>query len=232
MLAGDVDDRFDEPQLLRLVVRTQPLDPELDRGLKAVEESAVAEPLEPPPDLLVAGAARLGAEVVPRGEPDDETDPKLHGFLLPHFEESHRVLCGANTRSVCWTMGYRGKVEQHEQARILRAQNMTLLDIATQLGVSKSSVSTWVRDVPFTPSKRRHGPHRRPHAQRVAKLKQIEDLDAARRDRIGRLDESSFLAAGVALYAGEGAKRDASVTFANVRPRDDPVALRLVATLL
>ena len=115
-------------------------------------------------------------------------------------------------------MGYRGKVEAREAARRLRAENMTLADIADQLGVSKSSVSIWVRDVPFTPSKRRHGPHRRPHAQRVAKLRQIEELDAAGRTRIGTLSDEAFLAAGVALYAGEGAKRDGSVTFANTDP--------------
>jgi transcriptional regulator with XRE-family HTH domain len=120
-------------------------------------------------------------------------------------------------------MGYRGKVVQREQARDLRAQNLTLQDIATQLGVSKSSVSIWVRDVPFTPSKRRHGPQRRPHPQRVAKLKQIEDLNAEGVALIGRLDDSAFLVAGVALYAGEGAKRDACVTFAN----SDPAMIRL-----
>jgi transcriptional regulator with XRE-family HTH domain len=47
-------------------------------------------------------------------------------------------------------MGYRGKLEAQEEARLLRAENMTLADIAATLGVSKSSVSVWVRDVPFT----------------------------------------------------------------------------------
>ena len=49
-------------------------------------------------------------------------------------------------------MGYRGKVKEQEKARALRAQNRTLADIAQTLGVSKSSVSLWVRDVPFTPT--------------------------------------------------------------------------------
>ena len=57
-------------------------------------------------------------------------------------------------------MGYRGKLREQEQARALRAQNRTLQDIADHLGVAKSSVSLWVRDVPFTPSKRRYGPQR------------------------------------------------------------------------
>lgn len=119
-------------------------------------------------------------------------------------------------------MGYRGKVEQQERARALRAKNMTLLDIATELGVSKSSVSLWVRDVPFTPSKRRMGPRLRPHPQQVAKLKEIQALDVEGIERIGALGDDAFLAAGAALYAGEGAKRDGCVTFAN----SDPAMIR------
>ena len=116
-------------------------------------------------------------------------------------------------------MGYRGKVEEQERARVLRARNMTLQDIATELGVAKSSVSLWVRDVPFTPSKRRTGPQRRPHPFHEAKLAQIMECDAEGIARIGMLDEPAFLAAGVALYAGEGSKRDGAVKFANTDQR-------------
>jgi AcrR family transcriptional regulator len=112
-------------------------------------------------------------------------------------------------------MGYRGKLAEQQQARALRAQNMTLADIAAALGVSKSSVSLWVRDVPFTPSPRRTGPKRSPHPARTAKLRQIDELDALGRRRIGTLSEEAFLVAGASLYAGEGGKRDGQVVFAN-----------------
>jgi hypothetical protein len=112
-------------------------------------------------------------------------------------------------------MGYHGKVEQQERARELRARNMTLQEIATELGVAKSSVSLWVRDVPFTPSKRRTGPQNRPHPFHEAKLAQIAQCDAEGIDRIGALSDAAFLAAGVALYAGEGSKGEGAVTFAN-----------------
>jgi hypothetical protein len=115
-------------------------------------------------------------------------------------------------------MGYRGKVKEQEAARALRAEGHTLADIATKLGVSKSSVSLWVRDVPFTPSSRRHGPHRRPHPAHEAKLRQIEELNQQGEERIGILDEAAFLAAGVALYAGEGTKGGHEVRFANTDP--------------
>jgi len=112
-------------------------------------------------------------------------------------------------------MGYRGKVEQQNQARAMRARDMTLQTIATALGVSKSSVSVWVRDVPFTPSKRRTGPQRRLHPFHEAKLAQIAACDAEGIERLGELSESAFLVAGVALYAGEGSKGDGQVKFAN-----------------
>jgi hypothetical protein len=116
-------------------------------------------------------------------------------------------------------MGYRGKLEAQEHARRLRAENMTLADIATTLGVSKSSVSVWVRDVPFTPSQRRSGPRRRTHPAHTAKLRQIAALDELGIQRIGTLSEDAFLVAGVALYAGEGTKRDGVVAFANTDSR-------------
>lgn len=115
-------------------------------------------------------------------------------------------------------MGYRGKVKEQERARALRAQNHALADIADTLGVSKSSVSVWVRDVPYRPSPRRHGPQRRRQPLRERKLLEIENLNRESADRLGRLDEQAFLAAGVALYAGEGSKADGAVNFANSDP--------------
>jgi 4a-hydroxytetrahydrobiopterin dehydratase len=112
-------------------------------------------------------------------------------------------------------MGYRGKLEKREEARRLRAQSLTLADIAQKLGVSKSSVSIWVRDVAFTPSKRRYGPRVRPHPAQVRKLQEIEDCDRVGSELIGTLSEEAFLVAGAALYAGEGSKREGSVLFAN-----------------
>jgi len=115
-------------------------------------------------------------------------------------------------------MGYRGKVEEQERARELRARNITLQDIATELGVAKSSVSLWVRGVEFTPSKRRTGPHRRPHPAHEAKVAQIAALDEEGIQRLGTLTDDAFFVAGIALYAGEGSKTDGVVKFANTDP--------------
>ena len=113
-------------------------------------------------------------------------------------------------------MGYRGKPAEREQARRLRTAGLPLADIAARLGVSRSSVSLWVRDVPFAP---RPGPtrgrRRAPNALQRRKQAEIERLLAEGHDRLGRLSEREFLVAGVALYAGEGSKRDGNVSFAN-----------------
>lgn len=117
-------------------------------------------------------------------------------------------------------MGYRGKLAERERARQLRAQAWTLKEIAEHLGVSKSSVSVWVRDVEFDRGARRSSrTGRRPrgadHPLRRRKLARIEELDEWGRARFARLSEQSLLVAGVALYAGEGDKRDGQVKFAN-----------------
>ena len=115
-------------------------------------------------------------------------------------------------------MGYRGKLELQAQARVLRADGRTLLDIATELGVAKSSVSLWVRDVAFEARGRRPSVDRRPHPQHLAKVAEIAECDRLGRERIGTLSSDAFLAAGTALYAGEGSKSDGKVTFANTNP--------------
>ncbi len=116
-------------------------------------------------------------------------------------------------------MGYRGKVEEQEKARLLRAEGRTLADIATLLGVAKSSVSLWVRHVEFTPSPRRYGAKRSTHPNILAKAAEIEEMRRWGIEQIGVLSEASFLAAGAALYAGEGSKTDGSVRFANTDPQ-------------
>jgi len=75
-----------------------------------------------------------------------------------------------------------------------------------------------VRDVPFTPSKRRYGPQARWHPWKEMRLREIAEMHRVGAERIGTLSDEAFLAAGVALYAGEGAKTDGKIRFANTDP--------------
>jgi len=116
-------------------------------------------------------------------------------------------------------VGYRGKVGLQEEARRLRATGMTMPDIAEKLGVSRSSVSLWTRDVAVPGPRRRRVSSGRPNRLHDAKLAEIERLRAEGLARIGQLSEREFLVAGAALYAGEGGKNGAEVHFTNADPR-------------
>jgi hypothetical protein len=123
-------------------------------------------------------------------------------------------------------VGYRGKVEQQNRARDLRSQSWTLDEISAELSVAKSSVSLWVRGVEFEPRPRQRSSSAAPSSLHLAKLAQIEAMNQWGVDRIGTLSDAAFLAAGTALYAGEGAKRDHAVNFAN----SDPQMIRFFCT--
>ncbi len=116
-------------------------------------------------------------------------------------------------------MGYGGKVTERHRARELRAEAWTLKDIAAELGVSKSSVSLWVRGVDFVPNPRRRTRPPRPSSLLVRKLAEIDRLDAEGATEIGRMSDREFLIVGAALYAGEDFKRDGQAGMANTDPR-------------
>ena len=91
-------------------------------------------------------------------------------------------------------------------------------DIAAELGVSKSSVSTWARDVEFEPGPRK-ARKRGPNKLQRAKAEEIERLRVVGRERVGFLTDRDLLIAGTMLYAGEGDKADGEVGLANSDPR-------------
>lgn len=116
-------------------------------------------------------------------------------------------------------MGYRGKTAERERARELRAEAWTLQDIATELGVAKSSVSLWVRDVAFTPRPRNRGNNvTRPHPLHLARLDEIEETRRWAHEVLGDLSPRDRFLAGIGLYAGDGAKVGLDVRFANSDP--------------
>lgn len=115
--------------------------------------------------------------------------------------------------------GYRGKTIEQQRARELRAESWTLQEIADELGVSRSSASVWVRDVVFEPKPRQRPIFRNPSSLHLKKLAEIAAADDWAKTYVDSLSEDAFFAAGIALYAGEGAKTDHAVNFANTDPQ-------------
>ena len=94
-------------------------------------------------------------------------------------------------------MGYRGKLAERQQARQLRRSGLPLAEIALRVGVSKSSVSLWVRDVEFEPLPRPpRGRRRAPNA-----LQRFFSVDEARLRVRLYLHEGLDLAASVAFWS-------------------------------
>jgi hypothetical protein len=124
-------------------------------------------------------------------------------------------------------MGYRGRLEAQEEARRLRATGATLQQIADEVGAARSSVAAWVRGVPVDHSRGR-ARDRPPNVLARRKQEEVVRLVEEGRRRVGRLDDRDLLIAGIALYAGEGAKTDGSIKFTN----SDPAMMRLFMTWL
>jgi len=117
-------------------------------------------------------------------------------------------------------MGNRGKVEERLRGRELRAESSTLVAIANELGVSKGSVSEWVRDVDFVPKPCNRGHPAGPkHPMRLKKEAEIEPCRIEAEEWVGALSERDLAMFSLGLYAGEGAKTDGPVSMANTNPQ-------------
>ena len=118
------------------------------------------------------------------------------------------------------------KVREREEARRLRADlGLPLGEIAARLGVAKSSVSIWVRDIELTPQQiealkksnpifnaQRRGRDSRSRGARRLRLE--AQGHGRRRARAG----DGLHRTGCMLYWAEGSKRRNSVTFVNSDP--------------
>jgi hypothetical protein len=123
------------------------------------------------------------------------------------------------------------KDEERAKARELRAQGLDYNRIAAQLGVSKGSVSLWVRDMPrpealsYEECRRRaaEGVRRYWAAERPAREAERAAARAAAAAQVGELSDREVLIAGAIAYWCEGAKnkpyrRSDRVVFMNSDP--------------
>ncbi|MGH8968391.1 MAG: hypothetical protein ACRDV1_00430 [Actinomycetes bacterium] len=111
-----------------------------------------------------------------------------------------------------WTKRPRAKDAERERARAMRREGRSYAEIAGELGVSKSSVSLWVRDLPVPPGLA----ERALHAQRIGGDRWLRERRHREIDRqqtkfaaakeIGDLSPRELLLVGAALYWAEGEK--------------------------
>lgn len=117
------------------------------------------------------------------------------------------------------------------QARELRKEGSSIKQIAQQLGVAKSSVSWWVRDITLTEIqiailKKREikgserGRFKSAQIKKEKRVRYIEEFDKAGIQKIPKLNKKELFILGLGLYWAEGGKsiRNRRVEFCNSDP--------------
>lgn len=107
------------------------------------------------------------------------------------------------------------KKDEQKRARSLRRKGTSLNEIARELGVSKASVSVWVRDIELSEQQKKKISARGRSVESVEKrrasriqgtLKRHQVIIDAAKGRIPTLSKQELLLVGTALYWGEGGK--------------------------
>ncbi len=113
-----------------------------------------------------------------------------------------------------WTRRARAKDELRAAARDLRAQGLDYEEIAAALGVAKSSVSLWVRDLPIPPrlsyeenrKRSAEGSRRYWEVERTVRETRRAAVTGRATAEIGAITDREILIAGAVAYWCEGAK--------------------------
>lgn len=121
------------------------------------------------------------------------------------------------------------KYELRIRAREQRAKGESVREIAKRIGVSKSTVSLWVRDIILTveqyerlrKSRIKGGERGRMLGAFMQKQRRLDLIERFNKEGIlalKNLTEEQFFASGLALYWAEGSKKGRSVSVCNSDP--------------
>lgn len=127
-------------------------------------------------------------------------------------------------------MGYVGKIRERNLAIRLRRLGISVREIQRRLGVSKSSISLWTREVQLTELQKRRlylnirtgrlrGSIIAAENKQRRRADQEKQLYLEGKKEFGKTRRRDCFVAGVALYFAEGDKRGASLAFSNSDPR-------------
>lgn len=131
------------------------------------------------------------------------------------------------------------KLEEKDKARKLRLQGLSLKEIGASLNVSKSSVSSWVRDIVILEAFLMNIENRRRLARERARKTRLfnitsrnNNINARCKEEILPVSKRDLWFCGVMLYAGEGYKSK-SVSGQRVElVNSDPDILRFFISFL
>lgn len=112
----------------------------------------------------------------------------------------------------------------------LRSKGISVIEIAKELGVSKSTASLWGRDVILSVEQLEKLRHRSIMGSELSRLKgalsqkhkRLEKIEKYINEGVAKLEiltDKEYLIAGLAIYWGEGGKKNRRVEFCNSDPK-------------
>ncbi len=121
------------------------------------------------------------------------------------------------------------KFEKREAAHMLRKKGKSIGEIAQELGVSKSSVSVWCRDVALTIAQKERlnknsftagnkGRMLGAEMNRQKRINSLRSFEVSGREEIGKLSNRDLTMLATALFWAEGAKTGSRFIFINSDP--------------
>lgn len=127
-------------------------------------------------------------------------------------------------------MGYFGKLELQMEAVNLRKSGISIREIQKKLGVAKSSVSLWTKNVILTKTQiealyinkrtgRLKGSYVATQNRINNKKTLISQIEGESKKEIGDLSDRDTFMLGIALYYGEGSKTSNHIAFTNSDPQ-------------
>ncbi len=113
--------------------------------------------------------------------------------------------------------------DSRKLAEQLRAEGYSYNMISEKLSISKSTLSEWLKDRPFTPNMQvleriQYGPMKSGMIKREQRLRGIEVGITRGKAEIGSLSKRDLWMLGLGLYIGEGAKTIESIRISNSDP--------------
>lgn len=123
------------------------------------------------------------------------------------------------------------KQQKKQQALELRKAGYSYNLIRDKLGVSKSTLSLWLRNVPFVPNQEvrgrvSEGLLKFVMSRHAVKLESFKQADVYAAERLGDVSDRDLFMLGVGLYIGEGVKLQESTHFINSNPDVIRLAMR------
>jgi transcriptional regulator with XRE-family HTH domain len=118
------------------------------------------------------------------------------------------------------------RFEEKQRARELRRQGWSYNDILKEVGVSKSTLSLWLRDIPLTEEqiaalacKFRAGRERFIHKMRVRRDTRWAAYHREAEEEYLTLSQDPVFMFGLALYIGEGTRRSRMICVSRTATR-------------